>query len=77
MISKLASELKEKTNKPIIGRDKTKIATAESLCKIEETPGKGKAILNRFRYLGEFISVKVHYIVKIILLAPCYPFSLS
>ena len=76
-VKEITSELKEKTKTHIIGRDKTKMATAEILCKIEEIPGIGKAILNRFRYLGEFISIIKHYIVKIILLAPCYPFSLS
>jgi len=55
-ISKLLLELKEKTSKPNIGKDRTKIATADNLCKIDETPGKGKAILNKFKYLGAFIS---------------------
>jgi hypothetical protein len=58
-------ELNEKTNNPIIGKDNTKIATAEILCKIEDTPGKGKAILNKFKYLGGFIS-GIYYIVKFI-----------
>jgi hypothetical protein len=49
-------ELNEKTNSPVIGKDNTKIATAEILCKIEDTPGRGKAILNKFKYLGAFIS---------------------
>ena len=76
VISKFAFELIEKTSKPNIGKDKTKMATADNLCKIEETPGKGKAILNKFKYLGAFIS-QTHYIAKFILSAPCYPFSLS
>ena len=32
-----------------IGKDNKKIATAEILCKMEETPGKGKVILKRFK----------------------------
>ena len=47
-----------------MGRDKTKIAIAETLCKMEETPGKGNAILNRFRYLGEFISKSALYCIN-------------
>ena len=55
-MSKFPFELSEKTSKPNIGKDRTKMATADNLCKIDETPGKGKAILNKFKYLGAFIS---------------------
>ena len=60
-MSKFPFELREKTSKPNIGKDKTKTATADNLCKIDETPGKGKAILNKFKYLGAFISKKALY----------------
>ena len=60
-ISKFAFELKEKTSSPNIGKDKTNMATADNLCKIDETPGKGKAILNKFKYLGAFISKTALY----------------
>ena len=58
-----------------MGRDKTKIAIAEILCKIEETPGKGKAILNKFRYLGEFISKMALYCINYFISALLFFFS--
>ena len=57
--SKLSLDPKEKTNNIVIGKDKTKIPTAEILCRIEEKPARGRAILSKFRYLGAFISLKI------------------
>jgi hypothetical protein len=66
-------ELNEKTNNPIIGKDNTKIATAESLCKIEDSPGKGKAILNKFKYLGG-IHLRIILYCKIYLISALLSF---
>ena len=66
--SKLAFEFNEKTSNPNMGKDNIKIATADILCKIEERPGKGKAILNKFKYLGAFIS-KIALYCKIYLIS--------
>ena len=60
-ISKFALELREKINSPSIGKESIKMATADILCNIDDTPGKGSAILNKFKYLGAFISKNALY----------------